>query len=46
MGELNDDDPNTLVPDLPNMTKEELFLAQTILHEWVEEDILLGLANQ
>jgi radical SAM superfamily enzyme YgiQ (UPF0313 family) len=46
MWELNDDDPKTLVLDLPTMTKEELFQARTELHEWIVDNISLRLANR
>ena len=46
MWELNDDDPKTLVLDLPTMSKEELFQARTELHEWIVENISLRLANR
>ncbi len=46
MWELNDDDPKTLVLDLPTMTKAELFQARTELHEWIVDNISLRLANR
>jgi len=46
MWELNDDDPKTLVLDLPTMSKTELFEARTMLHEWIQENISLRLANR
>ena len=46
MWELNDDDPKTLVLDLPTMTKTELFQARTELHEWIVDNISLRLANR
>jgi radical SAM superfamily enzyme YgiQ (UPF0313 family) len=46
MWELNDDDPKTLVLDLPTMTKKELFQARTELHEWIVDNISLRLANR
>jgi len=46
MWELNDDDPKTLVLDLPTMSKEELFQARTELHDWIVENISLRLANR
>ena len=45
-GELNDDDPKTLVLDLPTMTKAELFQARGELHEWIVNNISLRLANR
>jgi radical SAM family protein len=46
MWELNDDDPKTLVLDLPTMTKRELFQARTELHHWIVDNISLRLANR
>lgn len=44
--ELNDDDPTTIVLDIPTMTKTELFEARKMLHDWVTENISLRLANR
>ncbi len=46
MWELNDDDPKTLVLDLPTMTKEELFQARTQLGTWIKENISMRPANR
>lgn len=46
MWELNQDDPSTCILDLPTMTKEELFSARKMLHDWVTENISLRLANR
>ena len=46
MWELNDDDPQTLVLDLPTMSRTELFESRTYLHDWITDNISLRLANR
>ena len=46
MWELNDDDPQTLVLDLPTMSRADLFQARSYLHNWITENISLRLANR
>lgn len=46
MWELNDDDPQTLVLDLPTMSREELFQARTQLGTWIKENISMRPANR
>ena len=46
MWELNDDDPSTLILDLPTMTKTELFEARTQLGTWIKENISMRPANR
>lgn len=46
MWELNDDDPKTLVLDLPTMTRDELFSARTQLGDWIKENISMRPANR
>jgi anaerobic magnesium-protoporphyrin IX monomethyl ester cyclase len=44
--ELNDEDPSTIVLELPTMNKSELFAARKQLHDWVTDNISLRLANR
>jgi radical SAM superfamily enzyme YgiQ (UPF0313 family) len=46
MWELNDDDPSTLILDLPTMTKAELFQARTQLGTWIKDNISMRPANR
>jgi len=46
MWELNDDDPKTLVLNLPSMSKDELFMSRTKLHKWIVENISTRMANR
>lgn len=46
MWELNDDDPKTMVLELDTMTRDELFEARTMLHNWIVENISARLATR
>lgn len=46
MWELCDEDPKTVVLELDTMSKEELFSARRMLHDYITENISLRLANR